>query len=357
MDLQEIAKFEWYTGNLDWLRGRTIYLGKAGSHAYGTNTPTSDVDLKGVCIAPRRYYLGALETFEQAEFRQPFDGVIYDIKKFFQLAWDCNPNIIEQLWTDEADWVLPGPDHNIHSTKWLWVLEERDLFLSKKAQHTFSGYAHAQMKRIKTHRKWLLHPPKAEPRRADFGLPEGAPTLGKEQMGVVNAKIRKYEDHLAGEGLSKDKLEDDAIQTNLVHQALKDLSLDANLLPIVYAERRFAGASREWAQYQTWKTERNAVRSELERQHGYDTKHGMHLVRLMRMGIEILSGRGVVVKRPDAEELLAIRGGAWSFDQLEEWFAGADAELQAVAKTSTLPHGADKKTLNQVLVDILEASP
>mgnify|MGYP001607055563 CR=1 FL=1 len=45
-------------------------------------------------------------------------------------------------------------------------------------------------------------------------------------------------------------------------------------------------------------------------------KHAMHLVRLMRMCKEILITCEVVVKRPDREELLAIRNGAWSYYKL-----------------------------------------
>lgn len=44
--------------NMEWLEHRTILLTKYGSHCYGTNTPTSDLDYKGVCIPPPEYYLG-----------------------------------------------------------------------------------------------------------------------------------------------------------------------------------------------------------------------------------------------------------------------------------------------------------
>ena len=49
--------------------------------------------------------------------------------------------------------------------------------------------------------------------------------------------------------------------------------------------------------------------------HG-NCKHGMHLVRLLRMGREILEHGEVFVKRPDAKELLEIRRGSWSYEQL-----------------------------------------
>ena len=54
---------------------------------------------------------------------------------------------------------------------------------------------------------------------------------------------------------------------------------------------------KHWDSYQTWKTHRNPARAELERQHGYDTKHAMHLIRLMRMGLEVLETGDLGVRR------------------------------------------------------------
>ncbi len=97
--------FNWqrdYRGNLNWLQSRTVLLVRHGSHAYGLATETSDLDIKGVAIPPADYFLGFLKRFEQAESKQP-DMSIYDIRKFFQLACDCNPNIIEVLVVFQYD--------------------------------------------------------------------------------------------------------------------------------------------------------------------------------------------------------------------------------------------------------------
>jgi predicted nucleotidyltransferase len=87
--------FDWncYTGNLNWLKDRTIYLTRHGSHAYGTNIPSSDIDIRGIAIAPKPFYLGFSKVFEQAEQKDP-DFVIFEIKKFFKLASVANPNAI-----------------------------------------------------------------------------------------------------------------------------------------------------------------------------------------------------------------------------------------------------------------------
>src|SRR5262245_20013011 len=94
-----------YRGNLTWVPQRTIFLTRAGSHAYGLATPESDLDLRGVVIPPKEYFFGFAHHFEQAESSDP-DFVLYDIRKFFQLAAACNPSIIELLWIGEEDHLL-----------------------------------------------------------------------------------------------------------------------------------------------------------------------------------------------------------------------------------------------------------
>src|SRR5690606_9857781 len=112
---------------------------------------------------------------------------------------------------------------------------------------------------------------------------------------------------------------------------------DENFLELLERERAYQSKQREWEQYQHWKKTRNPARHALEEKYGFDTKHAMHLVRLMRMCREILETGKVLVKRPDAEELLSIRNGAWSYEQLEEWAAREDKALEEVMRASRLP--------------------
>ena len=145
--------------NLTWLATNTIYLTVHGSHAYGTNRPDSDIDLRGIAIPPLEYFLGVNDVFHQAEFSDPYDCVIFDIRKFFKLAFDCNPNVLELLFTDKSC-------HIKTSSLFDEIASIRDSFLSKKVRFTFAGYAHSQLKRIRRHRRWLQSPPKGKPSRS-----------------------------------------------------------------------------------------------------------------------------------------------------------------------------------------------
>jgi hypothetical protein len=122
------------------------------------------------------------------------------------------------------------------------------------------------------------------------------------------------------------------------------------------AEKRYSTALKEWQQYESWKTNRNAGRAELEAKYGYDCKHGMHLVRLMRMCREILEGKGVLVRRADAEELLAIRQGAWSYEKLIEWAETEEKKLEELYKTTTLPNTPDRQKLDDLCISLVDMS-
>jgi len=62
-------------------------------------------DFKGACIAPKACYLGFKSRFEQQKLKDP-DTCVYEVRKFFDLASECNPNIIEVLHVDPKDHVL-----------------------------------------------------------------------------------------------------------------------------------------------------------------------------------------------------------------------------------------------------------
>ena len=89
-----------FPDNMAWLQQRTILLTITGSHAYGTNVETSDMDYKGVCIPPDEYYFG-LKTFNDynttggKNFKNTKDDIdisIMHINKFVSDAMQGVPN-------------------------------------------------------------------------------------------------------------------------------------------------------------------------------------------------------------------------------------------------------------------------
>ncbi|WP_373044765.1 DNA polymerase beta superfamily protein [Vulgatibacter sp.] len=291
-----------------------IYETVHGSRAYGVATATSDVDVRGVIVGPPAWYHGYRGGPEQIELSP--DHVRYEIRKLFRLLAASNPTLIEVLWTAPAD-------HLVCTAAGEKLLALRQLFLSRKVERSFAHYAMAQLRRIQTHRRWLLVPPQEEPRREAFGLPPNR-GLAREQQGAAEALLA------AGE------------------------ELPTSLLELLDREKRWQAARREWEAHRSWLRSRNPQRAEAEARFGYDTKHAMHLVRLLRMAREILATGQVQVRRPDRDELLAIRAGSWSYEELVEQAESLFAAVEDAARTTTLPAAPDEVRLDQACQRIVE---
>lgn len=271
---------------------RRIFTCRAGSHAYGLNTEQSDEDTRGVFVGSPSNVCG-LFPVEHVEYHG--DYMVYELRKFVSLAKDCNPNIIELLYIHPDDVLFSTP-------LWERLRDSRDLFLTKRAKHTFSGYAIAQLKKIRSHKAWVVSPqPKEAPLPAKF----------------VKRKFI--------EGLG---------QADVFDQLAYDMAL------------------KQWKQYHEWKENRNPKRAAMEEESGYDRKHAMHLIRLLLMGREILKGEGVVVKRPDREYLLSIRSGAFEYDEVVARSDELVAELETLYDDAPLPKAPDVEKIDALLVSI-----
>lgn len=143
-----------------WLPNNICYLTITGSMAYGCNEKDkSDYDIYGVCIPPKVDLFPHLrgEVIGFGEFAtlknrfnvwqqhhvmdddgNEYDFQIYNIVDYFHLCAGANPNMIDSLYTPE--WCVK----HITETGRM-IRENRSMFLSKKAYHTFKGYAVSQM--------------------------------------------------------------------------------------------------------------------------------------------------------------------------------------------------------------------
>lgn len=298
--------------------GTLIYETVHGSHAYGLAGSESDVDVKGVIVGPRTWYHGFRGTPEQVELSK--DHVRYEIRKFFRLATAANPTLLELLWTDPSH-------HRVVTPAGEMLLKARARFLSRRVRETFVGYALSQLRRIRGHRGWLLTPPAREPRRSDYGLPETS-VIARDQLRAAEVLIEQGR--------------------------IEEAELTPNFIEIMQREGAYRQARRNWEGYVVWRKTRNPKRAELEARFGYDTKHALHLIRMLRMGAEILRDGTVRVHRVDAEELLAIRAGAWSYDELVERAEALGAAVEAAASGTALPEAPDEAALDALCAEIVE---
>jgi predicted nucleotidyltransferase len=147
-----------------WLPANVQYETVMGSVAYGVSADTSDVDVYGWAVPPKDDIFPHLRgevpgfgkphdrfaQFQEHHVRDPdalggtgrvYDFTVFGIVKFFQLAMENNPNVLDCLFTP-ATCVL-------HVTRvGTLVRENRRRFLHRGAWAKFKGYAYAQLHKL-----------------------------------------------------------------------------------------------------------------------------------------------------------------------------------------------------------------
>ena len=78
----------------------------------------------------------------------------------------------------------------------------------------------------------------------------------------------------------------------------------------------------------------------------------MHCRRLMDMAREIAEGKGIIVRRPNAQELIDIRQGKVDLQTLIDHVESEIKEIDLLYKNSTLPEKVDMNLVEQILIDI-----
>lgn len=346
----------------------------AGSHAYGTNIASSDVDIRGVFCADPINIRTPFFPVREVTLQDEEDGKLYELTQFMNLYVGMNPNIVETLWVDPVHILNKHPAYD--------YLRENaaQQLLNKKAAFTFSGYAVAQLKRIRGHNKWINNPqPEEPPRQTKYvSLVHNFSnrklfTLNMEEFrdgyrlihyggdiyGVYDAPGYQTFDNIFTLNTNSDDLtgfytkEPSAAEVQ-AGQILQIPEFGTRRLPqfiVKFNQENYRQDKEIWQNYWTWKKNRNEKRAELEAQNGFDTKHAMHLVRLLRMGEEILTEGVVNVNRPDSEELLDIRNGAWTYEEIVEYAEYTDKHIREVLyKSSTLPKAPDLQLAAKVLI-------
>jgi len=143
-----------------WLCDNLCYETMMGSVAYGVSSDSSDMDVYGICVPPKDVVFPHLageilgfgtqvkrfESWQEhhvAVLGKSWDFAIFGIVKFFQLAMENNPNVIDSLFT---------PRRCVLSSTAIgeYIREHRVDFLHKGAWHKFKGYAYSQLNKIKT---------------------------------------------------------------------------------------------------------------------------------------------------------------------------------------------------------------
>ena len=291
-----------------------MLIGYGGSIAYGTNVPTSDVDIRGIYMNPLDEFIGCRPVSEQYS-PSGTDITIYSLKKMMHLLLQCNPNVIEILGL--------RPDHYLYKTEeGQMLLDNAEVFLSKHAAYTFGNYAKSQLNRLMN-------------------------KSGRANEQVVSNEVRSISKALGSirkrENLNNIRIDEvDGVPVLTINESM----------PI----DQFASVSNEinniHADYKSSSRNRKAV------EHSKLAKHMMHLLRLYMMGIDILESHKIVTYREEEHDLLMdIRNGKYLKEdkvtptaEFDELLAEYTARFEKAVEETTLPKRPDTDRANDLMM-------
>lgn len=308
------------------LSERTSFISLSGSHAYGLNIENedyiSDIDIRGIYMHTKEEILTGCMSQEIITFDDT-DTVLYPFLKMINLLKNCNPDVIPLLGVRKEHILKLMPEGKM-------LLDNSDIFLSQRVGNTFGGYAVNLLKNIQL--ALLVEGNCGE----DIVAKQLENTL-KKQMQVF---AKNYTDLSADECFKVlenkvSKKEDIYITVNLRNYPLKDLAgMYSELHNIEKNFGKLLGRNKKSTPQKLYKQQ-------------------MHLIRMLTMATEILSGEGVVTYREkDRGFLLDIRSGKYSNDEIMEFVRKKEDELEYAKKHSELPACCNEKAIRDLVYEI-----
>ena len=255
-----------------------IFLTYGGSHAYGTNVEGSDIDIRGCTLNSKADLLG-MGDFEQVVDTET-DTTVYAFNKLLTLLTSCNPNTIELLGCK--------PEHYlVHTPIGKQLIDQRKMFLSRRAAISFGGYANQQLRRLENALAHDAYPAEVKERHI---------------MGSCENAIFTFPERYRSFTLEQIRLS--VAQVDGGPQVVADIRMEQ--VPL----RTLTGMVSELVEI-TRNYDKIHHRNK-KKDDAHLNKHAMHLVRLYLMCLDILEKEEIVTYRAaDHDFLMDIRGGRY----------------------------------------------
>ena len=307
-----------------------ILLGLSGSYSYGTNIETSDIDIRGITLNQKSDLIG-LTQFEQYSDENT-DTVIYAFNKIIALLLSCNPNTIELLGLN--------PEHYLYlNDAGHMLLDNKRLFLSKRAIQSFGGYADAQLRRLQNALARDSFPQSEKEQHIFNSVKNAVHGFNSRFKSFENGNVEIYIDNAVNPEFQKEIF----VDVNLKHYPLRDYAGMLSIMSNVVKDYEKIG-------------KRNKKKDDL-----HLNKHAMHLVRLFMMALDILEKGEINTYRTKEHDLLMdIRLGKYQkedgtfHDSFYDILADFEKRLKYASENTDLPEEPDMKKVQELVMTINE---
>lgn len=307
-----------------------ILLGLAGSYSYGTDIETSDIDIRGITLNQKSDLIG-LTQFEQYVDADT-DTVIYAFNKIITLLLSCNPNTIELLGLQ--------PEHYLYLNDiGRMLLDNRDLFLSRRAINSFGGYADAQLRRLQNALARDTFPQSEKEQHIFNSVKNAMRDFNNHYKHFENGSLELFIDEAVNPELETEIF----VNANLKHYPLRDYSSMWNTMANVVRDYEKIG-------------KRNKKKDDL-----HLNKHAMHLIRLFMMALDILEKGEIHTYREKEHDLLMdIRFGKFQkedgtfHESFYDMLSDFEKRLHYAAENTDLPEEPDMSKVQELVMAINE---
>lgn len=328
-DILNGTEYEFIQAN-EHLGKHVILLGLSGSYSYGTNIEGSDIDIRGITLNQKSDLIG-LTQFEQY-VDENTDTVIYAFNKMITLLLSCNPNTIELLGLN--------PEHYLYLNDiGQMLLDNKKLFLSRRAIQSFGGYADAQLRRLQNALARESFPQNEKEQHIFNSV--------KNAMHGFNSSYKNFENGIMEIFIDKavnPELETEIfVNANMTHYPLRDYVSMWNTMANVVRDYEKIG-------------KRNKKKDDI-----HLNKHAMHLIRLFIMALDILEKDEIHTFRVNEHDLLMdIRLGKYQKedgtfqDSFYDMLADFEKRLHYASENTDLPEEPDMKKVQELVMTINE---
>lgn len=291
-----------------------------GSHLYGTNTPESDYDEKGIFI----------ETLENIVLRRDSrslhfhtgndrrrntkddcDIELKELRTFLKEAMDGQTYAIDMLFCNKQNTLIT-------SNTWEFIQENRGKLISKNVK-PFIGYCRQQC--------------------GKYGLKGSRLAELERVLEILHACN------------PKDRLRDAQIaESEFVRYATDGKVTFLEVLGKRFHDTVFVKMvtdSLEGLRY------RYGARAELAKENnGVDWKAVSHAYRCMYEVKSLLLTGNIVFPLPDADHLVKIKRGEYNWNDINEELPAMMAEIETIAETSPLPQEPDRAFWDRFILNV-----
>lgn len=307
-----------------------ILLGLAGSYSYGTDIETSDIDIRGITLNQKSDLIG-LTQFEQYVDADT-DTAIYAFNKIITLLLSCNPNTIELLGLQ--------PEHYLYLNDiGRMLLDNRSLFLSRRAINSFGGYADAQLRRLQNALARDIFPQSEKEQHIFNSVKNAMRDFNNHYKHFENGSMEIFIDEAVNPELETEIF----VNANLKHYPLRDYSGMWNTMANVVRDYEKIG-------------KRNKKKDDL-----HLNKHAMHLIRLFMMALDILEKGEIHTCREKEHDLLMdIRFGKFQkadgtfHESFYDMLSDFEKRLHYAAENTDLPEEPDMSKVQELVMTINE---